>query len=59
MNRTKAIETIINLLRIDNNRPRGDYAWVARYSDKELQQMLSGWQRNHPHLFARHGYYVL
>ena len=58
MNRTKAIQTITNLLRI-LNRSNSEYHWVNEYSNAELQQMLNGWQTNQPELFYRHGYYVM
>ncbi len=59
MNRSKAIQTIINFLRVDNNCSTAEYTWVNRYSNQQLQQMLNGWQQNRPQLFAAQGYYVL
>ena len=59
VNRLKAIQTIVNFLRIVNTQPTAEYLWVNNYSDQQLQQMLVGWQQNQPRLFAAQGYYVL
>ena len=59
VNRIKAIQTIVNFLRIVNTQPTAEYLWVNRYSDQQLQQMLVGWQQNQPQLFATQGYYIL
>ena len=59
MTRTKAVRTIQTLLSLQNGHPATAYSWVNRYSDRQLLEMLAGWQRNEPALFAQHGYYVM
>ncbi len=59
MLRSRLIQSIQQMLRIQNNKPEFEYSFLQRYSQQQLQQMMAGWQQNQPTLFNTHGIYVL
>lgn len=59
MQRIRLINSIQNMMRIQNNRPEFNYTFLQNYSQQQLQQMMTGWQQNQPALFNTHGIYVL
>jgi hypothetical protein len=59
MLRSRLINSIQNMLRVQNSEPTFEYTFLNRYSEQQLQQMMSGWQQNQPQLFNTHGIYVL
>jgi hypothetical protein len=59
MLRSRLIQSIQQMLRIQNNKPEFEYTFLQRYSQQQLQQMMTGWQQNQPTLFNTHGIYVL
>ena len=59
MLRSRLINSIQNMLRVQNSEPTFEYTFLNRYSEHQLQQMMSGWQQNQPTLFNTHGIYVL
>jgi guanylate kinase len=59
MQRLRLINSIQNMLRIQNNMPEFNYTFLQRYSQQQLQQMMTGWQQNQPELFNTQGIYIL
>jgi hypothetical protein len=59
MQRIRLINSIQNMMRIQNNCPEFNYTFLQRYSQQQLQQMMAGWQQNQPALFNTHGLYIL
>jgi guanylate kinase len=55
----RLINSIQNMLRIQNNMPEFNYTFLQRYSQQQLQQMMTGWQQNQPELFNTQGIYIL
>lgn len=39
--------------------PEFNYTFLQRYSQQQLQQMMTGWQQNQPELFNTQGIYIL
>lgn len=59
MFRQRLIQSIQQMLRVQNSQPTFNYTFLGRYSEQQLQQMMTGWQQNQPELFNTHGIYVL
>jgi hypothetical protein len=59
MQRLRLINSIQNMLRIQNNMPEFNYTFLHSYSQQQLQRMMTGWQQNQPELFNTQGIYIL